>query len=102
MDYTCGINTHQVPEDGAVGRKIGCVFQNVFERQFVVPFELDPSGKGASSRRISPNQYFSFGEAPFTMAIVLVSGRTCRIFSMRAGRSCAIATTVSYSVNLSR
>ena len=33
--------------------------------------------KGASSRRISPNQNFSFGDAPFTIAIVLVSGRTC-------------------------
>ena len=28
---TCRVNAHQVPEDGAVRRKICCVFQNVFE-----------------------------------------------------------------------
>ena len=36
-----------------------------------------------------------------TIAMVFVRGRTRRIFSKAAGKSCATATTVSFSVSLS-
>ena len=39
------IDVHQMPEDGAVRWKIGCVLQNVFEGHLIVEFELDPSGE---------------------------------------------------------
>ena len=41
----CCIDVHQMPEDGAVRWKIGCVLQDVFERQLVIPFEFDPPGQ---------------------------------------------------------
>ena len=88
MRNACRIDVHQVPEDGAVRRKIGCILQNVFERHLIVPFEFDPPGQMVrASRRNSPCQNFSLGEAPLTIAIVFVRGRTRRIFSKRDGKS---------------
>ena len=78
VDRTCGINIHQVPEDGAVRGKIGGIFQNIFNRQFVIHLNSTRPANDASSRRNSPNQYFSLGEAPFTIAIVLVSGERAK------------------------
>ena len=55
------------------------------------------SANGASSLRTSSNQSFSPGEVPSTQATVFVFGNTCRMFSMRAGKFCAVATTTSFS-----
>jgi hypothetical protein len=38
---------------------------------------------------------------PLTTAMVFVRGRTRRILSKAAGKSCATATTVSYAVSFS-
>ena len=43
----------------------------------------------------------SFADTPFTMAIVFVSGKTCKIFSKAAAKSLRFATTASFSVSLS-
>jgi hypothetical protein len=45
MRNACRVDVHQMPEDGAVRRKIGCVLQDVLEGHLVVEFEFDPSAQ---------------------------------------------------------
>ena len=57
---------------------------------------------GAVSRRLASNQNVSFGEAPTTTAIVFVRGKHPQNILKKRLTSVELATTVSYSVSLSK
>ena len=58
--------------------------------------------RAAVRLRVSSSQYVSLGEAPITTAIVVVRGKTRRIFSKNSIVVLVDPTTVSFSLSLSK
>ena len=81
-------------------RKVGRVFEHILERKFIVPAKLHAVGEPCVDLATSFRHHVSLGEAPTTMAMVVVRGRTCRMFSKKTASLLVAATTVSYWVNL--
>ena len=98
MGHACRINIQQEPKDRTMRWKRRRVLLNFSNESSLYHRNCIRPASGAVRLRVSSNQNVSFGDAPITTEIVVVRGRTRRIFSKNSRSvSVELATTVSFS-----
>ena len=99
--HACRIDIHQVPEDRAVRRKSCCVLQNFFKRQFIVPSKFDPPGQRRefAAHLLQPKRLIR--RSSVDDGDGLCERQHAQDIFEGGGKSCATATTVSFSVSFS-